>query len=50
WWADDLAAGRLAAPWGFRRNRARLALWVPARLPDRRAVQLADWLRGELNV
>ncbi|MEE9099412.1 MULTISPECIES: LysR family transcriptional regulator [Pseudomonas] len=48
--ADDLAAGRLAAPWGFVETRARLALWVPARLPDRRAVLLADWLRGELKV
>ncbi|MCP8462530.1 LysR family transcriptional regulator [Pseudomonas sp. ZM23] len=48
--ADDLAAGRLAAPWGFVETRARLALWVPARLPDHRAVLLAQWLRGELAV
>ncbi|MCY1289785.1 HTH-type transcriptional regulator TrpI [compost metagenome] len=47
--ADDLAAGRLAAPWGFVETRARLALWVPARLPDRRAARLAEWLRNELR-
>ncbi|MNN05530.1 Glycine cleavage system transcriptional activator [compost metagenome] len=46
--ADDLAAGRLAAPWGFVETHARLALWVPARLPDRRAARLAEWLRNEL--
>ncbi|MCY1425186.1 HTH-type transcriptional regulator TrpI [compost metagenome] len=46
--ADDLAAGRLAAPWGFVDTHARLALWVPARLPDRRAARLAEWLRNEL--
>ncbi|SDN53492.1 LysR family transcriptional regulator [Pseudomonas jinjuensis] len=47
--ADDLAAGRLAAPWGFVETRARLALWVPERLPDRRAARLAEWLRNELR-
>lgn len=46
--ADDLAAGRLAAPWGFVATPARLALWVPARGTDPRAVELADWLRAEL--
>ncbi|WP_374438399.1 LysR family transcriptional regulator [Pseudomonas panipatensis] len=47
--ADDLAAGRLAAPWGFVETRARLVLWAPARLPDRRAAELAEWLRAELS-
>ncbi|MCY1188060.1 HTH-type transcriptional regulator TrpI [compost metagenome] len=47
--ADDLAAGRLAAPWGFVETRARLALWVPERLPDRRAARPAEWLRNELR-
>lgn len=46
--ADDLAAGRLVAPWGFAETPARLALWVPARLADRRAERLAEWLRKEL--
>ena len=46
--ADDLAAGRLEAPWGFVETPARLALWVPARGADPRAVELAEWLRNEL--
>lgn len=45
--ADDLAAGRLAAPWGFVETPARLTLWTPLRLPDPRAAQLAEWLRAE---
>ncbi|MFC0711171.1 LysR family transcriptional regulator [Azorhizophilus paspali] len=47
--ADELAAGRLAAPWGFVETRARLALWTPARGADRRAEALARWLRDELT-
>jgi len=47
--ADDLAAGRLVAPWGFVDTPARLALWVPARRLDQRAQQLAEWLRAELS-
>ena len=47
--ADDLAAGRLIAPWGFVETDARLALWVPSRRGTRRAERLADWLRGELR-
>jgi len=47
--ADDLAAGRLVAPWGFVETPARLALWVPARRLDKRAEQLAAWLQAELN-
>ena len=46
--ADDLAAGRLLAPWGFVGTPARLALWVPRRRLDRRAERLAEWLRAEL--
>ncbi|MBM7062647.1 LysR family transcriptional regulator [Pseudomonas sp. UL073] len=46
--ADDLAAGRLLAPWGFVETPARLALWVPARSLDQRAERLAQWLREEL--
>ncbi len=46
--ADDLRAGRLAAPWGFSPTEASLALWVPRRAADGRAEQLARWLRAEL--
>lgn len=45
--ADDLAAGRLIAPWGFAQTRAKLALWVPLRTRDPRAAKLAEWLRAE---
>lgn len=47
--ADDLAAGRLLAPWGFVETSARLALWVPARRGDRRALPLARWLARNLR-
>jgi DNA-binding transcriptional LysR family regulator len=47
--ADDLKAGRLAAPWGFSETPAQLALWVPKRAADGRAQQLAEWLRQELT-
>lgn len=47
--ADDLAAGRLAAPWGFSETPAQLALWVPRRAADGRAAQLAQWLKAELQ-
>jgi DNA-binding transcriptional LysR family regulator len=46
--ADDLAAGRLVAPWGFVETSARLALWVPIRSRHNRAERLAQWLRKEL--
>ncbi|HSX89810.1 MAG TPA: LysR family transcriptional regulator [Pseudomonas sp.] len=47
--ADDLAAGRLLAPWGFVETPARLALWQPLRSRDQRAAQLARWLAVELG-
>lgn len=47
--ADDLAAGRLLAPWGFVETPARLALWVPGRERDGRAQQLARWLARQLQ-
>ena len=47
--ADDLAAGRLVAPWGFVETSARLALWQPLRSRDQRAAQLARWLAAELG-
>lgn len=45
---DDVAAGRLEAPWGFVETAARLTLWLPAH-PDPRARALADWLQAELH-
>lgn len=47
--ADDLAAGRLVAPWGFTRTAGSLSLWSPKRALDGRAAQLADWLKHELS-
>lgn len=47
--ADDLKAGRLAAPWGFSQTPARLALWVPRRAADGRAQRLAAWLATALG-
>lgn len=47
--ADDLAAGRLVAPWGFVETEARLALWVPGQRSDQRAERLAHWLGSELE-
>jgi DNA-binding transcriptional LysR family regulator len=47
--ADDLNAGRLAAPWGFSETPAQLALWIPKRAADGRAQQLAQWLKRELD-
>ncbi|MBF7728845.1 LysR family transcriptional regulator [Pseudomonas sp. N040] len=46
--ADDLAAGRLVAPWGFVESPARLSFWTSARSSDPRASRLLDWLRREL--
>ena len=47
--ADDLAAGRLAAPWGFVESPARLSFWVAQGKADRRAEQLLRWLEAELK-
>jgi DNA-binding transcriptional LysR family regulator len=47
--ADDLRAGRLAAPWGFSETPARLALWSIRRAADGRTRQLALWLKAELQ-
>jgi DNA-binding transcriptional LysR family regulator len=47
--ADDLAAGRLVAPWGFVETAARLVLWRPLRSRDNRAERLAQWLASELG-
>ncbi|GGJ93660.1 LysR family transcriptional regulator [Pseudomonas matsuisoli] len=47
--ADDLRAGRLAAPWGFADTNGHLALWVSQRRQDGRAERLAQWLKDELG-
>lgn len=47
--ADDLAAGRLAAPWGFRKTRAVWVLCAPRRANDQRISALVQWLQAELG-
>jgi len=47
--ADDLAAQRLEAPWGFVQTNARLSLWVPRARADQRCALLADWLGKALD-
>jgi len=47
--ADDLAAGRLAAPWGFVESPARLSFWSRSANPDPRSRQLLVWLRQQLK-
>ncbi|AIF48561.1 LysR family transcriptional regulator [Dyella japonica] len=44
--ADDLASGRLIAPWGFQAIRAQWVLATPARISDVRAEPLAEWLKA----
>nr|WP_199045405.1 LysR family transcriptional regulator [Dyella sp. ASV24] len=44
--ADDLASGRLVAPWGFQDIRAQWILATPARISDVRAEPLAEWLKA----
>lgn len=47
--ADDLAAGRLLAPWGFRATQASWVLATPVRANDTRGAALARWLMRELG-
>lgn len=47
--ADDLASGRLIAPWGFAQTNARWALCCSARNPDLRTSRLAAWLQQQLQ-
>ncbi|QNK01914.1 LysR family transcriptional regulator [Dyella telluris] len=44
--ADDLASGRLVAPWGFQEVRGQWILATPARISDARAAPLAAWLKA----
>jgi DNA-binding transcriptional LysR family regulator len=46
---DDLRAGRLLAPWGFRQTDASWILATPRRRSDGRIDALAAWLRKELS-
>jgi DNA-binding transcriptional LysR family regulator len=46
--ADDIQAGRLIAPWGFRTTKASWALCAPRASNDRRLAALATWLRQAL--
>ncbi len=46
--ADELAAGRLLAPWGFAATNAAWILALPDRRHDPRAPALAAWLANEL--
>jgi len=47
--SDDLASGRLIAPWGFVDTPARWILCADARNRDPRIPALADWLARELR-
>ncbi|HYG05118.1 MAG TPA: LysR family transcriptional regulator [Stenotrophomonas sp.] len=47
--SEDLASGRLIAPWGFVETSAKWMLCADARNADRRIEALAQWLRGELS-
>ncbi|QSX75542.1 LysR family transcriptional regulator [Lysobacter arenosi] len=46
--AEDIAAGRLLAPWGFVATDGCWALCAPKRSSDPRVPRLARWLRAEL--
>lgn len=46
--ADDLAAGRLLAPWGFAQTSAHWILATPQRANDARSAALVAWLQREL--
>lgn len=47
--ADDIAAGRLLAPWGFSGTDAHWVLAAPKDRDDARVEALAEWLRRELT-
>ncbi|KQY52098.1 LysR family transcriptional regulator [Lysobacter sp. Root494] len=48
--AEDLASGRLAAPWGFVETDARWVLCAPRGRENRNIAPLAEWLREELSL
>lgn len=45
--ADDLASGRLVAPWGFQPTQAQWVLATPARAGSTRSAPLVAWLEAE---
>jgi DNA-binding transcriptional LysR family regulator len=47
--ADDLASGRLMAPWGFQETHGQWVLAMPARGPSQRGEALAAWLQREFR-
>lgn len=47
--ADELASGRLLAPWGFDATDGRWILARPRHARDARFDALAQWLKGELD-
>lgn len=47
--ADDIATGRLLAPWGFVETDAQWVLCAPKRTTNPRIDRLADWLRNSLQ-
>jgi DNA-binding transcriptional LysR family regulator len=47
--ADDLASGRLVAPWGFVSTSASWIVALPPRAHDRRGEALIAWLQAELK-
>lgn len=46
--AEDLASGRLVAPWGFVQTDAQWVLCAPKRSANPRIARLAEWLRAAL--
>ncbi|HEX7339701.1 MAG TPA: LysR family transcriptional regulator [Rhodanobacteraceae bacterium] len=48
--ADDIAAGRLMAPWGFAATPGQWALCEPRASHGPRLDKLADWVRRELTL
>jgi DNA-binding transcriptional LysR family regulator len=46
--SEDIASGRLIAPWGFTRTTGMWALCAPQRSTDTRVAKLAAWLRRQL--
>ncbi len=47
--ADDIATGRLLAPWGFVETDAQWVLCAPKRAANPRIERLAEWLRDSLQ-
>lgn len=47
--ADDIATGRLVAPWAFRDTRASWVLCAPGSSDDPRLAPLAAWVKRELS-